>query len=193
MFFYVVQKLFRILDIIFSSVGLVLASPLLLTVYIALYCETRSPIFMQYRLGLNQKPFILYKFRTMKTDTPSIATHLVASSSVRPFGKILRRTKLDEIPQLFNVIKGDMSMVGPRPGLENHLDLTNARVKYGIFNVRPGITGRAQVLNIDMSTPELLAQTDAVMIENMSIYIYFKILILTLVGVKRCPRFGINV
>ena len=183
----------RILDLIFSCTGLVLAAPLLFLIYIAVYCENRSPIFLQYRLGRNQKQFILFKFRTMKTDTPSVSTHLVSSSSVMRFGKILRRSKLVELPQLINVVKGDMSLVGPRPGLENNPELTNARVKYGVFAVRPGITGRAQVLGIDMSTPELLAQADAVMNANMSIFYYFKLLMLTLVGVGTCRRFGISI
>jgi lipopolysaccharide/colanic/teichoic acid biosynthesis glycosyltransferase len=118
----------------------------------------------------------------MAPNTPSVATHLANSHSITRLGYFLRRTKLDELPQLLNVLRGDMSLVGPRPGLPNQSELTLVREELGVFSVRPGITGLAQVSGIDMSTPELLAQTDAEMISQMSVHNYFKYILLTLAG-----------
>ena len=144
--------------------------------------DTGSPVFRQQRVGRDKKPFTLVKFRTMKLDTASVASHLASASAITPFGHFLRRTKLDELPQLWNVIKGEMSLVGPRPGLFNQEELTAARDLEGVFAVRPGITGLAQVNKIDMSTPELLARTDAEMIRTMTIFNYFKYILLTVTG-----------
>ena len=118
----------------------------------------------------------------MKLDTASVATHLASASSITKFGNFLRRTKLDELPQLWNVLKGEMSLVGPRPGLFNQEELTAARDKHGVFRVRPGITGLAQISEIDMSTPELLAETDAKMIQGMTMSKYFYYIFRTLAG-----------
>lgn len=118
----------------------------------------------------------------MRKNTASIASHLADASAITPLGHFLRRNKLDEIPQLWNVLKGEMSLVGPRPGLPNQIELTAAREKLGVFQVRPGITGLAQINGIDMSTPELLAQTDARMIAEMSVRNYFKYIVLTVLG-----------
>jgi lipopolysaccharide/colanic/teichoic acid biosynthesis glycosyltransferase len=144
--------------------------------------DTGSPIFCQERVGINKKPFTLVKFRTMSVDAESVASHLASSASITKVGYFLRKTKLDELPQLWNVLKGEMSLVGPRPGLFNQLELTVARDKAGVFSVRPGITGLAQVSNIDMSTPELLAITDAQMINEMSFGNYFKYILKTVTG-----------
>lgn len=172
----------RFFDFVFSLFGLVFGAPVLLLLIILGLFDTGSPIFMQVRVGRNQKPFTLVKFRTMKVDTLSVATHLASSSSITSFGRLLRRTKLDELPQLWNVIRGDMSLVGPRPGLFSQEELTNARERYGVFSVRPGITGLSQVNEIDMSTPELLAETDAKMIAEMSLGKYFKYIFQTVAG-----------
>ena len=118
----------------------------------------------------------------MRLGTPSIATHKIENNTVTPMGRFLRRSKLDELPQLWNVLRGQMSLVGPRPGLPNQLDLIKAREKYGVYSVRPGITGLAQVNGIDMSTPELLAKTDAKMIAEMSVRNYLKYIFLTVIG-----------
>ena len=172
----------RLLDFLFAAIGLVFGSPiLLLLIFIGLF-DTGSPIFRQQRLGRDQKPFTLIKFRTMRVDTASVATHLANASAITTFGYFLRRTKLDELPQLWNVLKGEMSLVGPRPGLPNQLELTAAREAHGVFKVRPGITGLSQVNEIDMSTPEELAESDARMIANMSITNYFKYIIMTVLG-----------
>lgn len=172
----------RFLDVVFSLLGLMVGFPLLVLLFILGLFDTGSPLFRQERVGKNQKPFTLVKFRTMKVDTASVASHLASSSSITKFGHFLRRTKLDELPQLWNVLKGEMSLVGPRPGLFNQLELTEAREKQGVFKVRPGVTGLAQVSNIDMSTPELLATTDAQMIASLSIKNYFTYILQTVTG-----------
>jgi lipopolysaccharide/colanic/teichoic acid biosynthesis glycosyltransferase len=122
------------------------------------------------------------KFRTMKPETAHVASHLADASAVTPLGRFLRRTKLDELPQLWNVLKGEMSLVGPRPCLFNQQELIDAREQLGVFAARPGITGLAQVNEIDMSTPELLAQTDARMLSSLGIRNYFAYILMTVTG-----------
>jgi lipopolysaccharide/colanic/teichoic acid biosynthesis glycosyltransferase len=172
----------RFFDVFFSMLGLVCGFPVLLVIYVIGLFDTGAPLFRQERVGRNKKPFILVKFRTMRVGTASVASHLAATSSVTPLGAILRRTKLDELPQLWNVLKGDMSLVGPRPGLFNQEELTREREARGVFDVRPGITGLAQVSDIDMSTPALLAETDQRMIDSLSLGNYFKYIFMTLAG-----------
>ena len=172
----------RFFDFVFSLSGLVFGFPIFVMLTLIGLFDTGSPIFRQERVGRNQKPFTLVKFRTMKVDTASVASHLASSSSITPFGHFLRRTKLDELPQLWNVLKGEMSLVGPRPGLFNQEELTIARDQHKVFDVRPGITGLSQVNKIDMSTPELLAETDAKMISEMSLSNYFKYIFQTVAG-----------
>lgn len=172
----------RVFDFLFSLLGLVFGFPVLLVLAIIGLFDTGSPVFRQVRVGRHQKPFTLVKFRTMKMDTVSVATHLASSASITRFGHFLRKTKLDELPQLWNVLKGDMSLVGPRPGLFNQEELTEERAKRGVFDVRPGITGLAQVNEIDMSTPALLAETDRKMIQNLTLADYFKFIFMTVAG-----------
>jgi len=172
----------RLFDLVFAFFGLVIGFPVLLLLVIIGFFDTGSPLFFQERVGRNKKAFTLVKFRTMRKDTASVASHLASASSITKFGHFLRRTKLDELPQLWNVLKGEMSLVGPRPGLFNQEELTEAREKYNVFDVRPGITGLAQVNEIDMSTPELLAQTDAKMINSLNLTAYFRYIFLTVTG-----------
>lgn len=172
----------RILDFLFSLLGLICASPVLLVLVIIGLFDTGSPIFRQVRVGRDQKPFTLVKFRTMKRDTASVASHLANASAITPFGSFLRRSKLDELPQLWNVLKGEMSLVGPRPCLFNQEELIQERTLRHVFTVRPGITGLAQVNTIDMSTPVLLAQTDAKMIESLTLRDYFTYILQTITG-----------
>ena len=176
------MSIIRLLDIFLASVGLILLAPLLLFVIFFAFLDTGTPIFKQTRVGRNKKPFVLIKIRTMDAKTVSVATHLLTGNSVTKFGSLLRQTKLDELPQLWNVVKGDMSLVGPRPGLFNQEDLISARDKKNVFDVRPGITGLAQIKNIDMSTPILLAETDAVLIKELSVASYFKYIWLTIIA-----------
>lgn len=172
----------RLFDMVFSALGLVFGFPILLLLTVIGLFDTGSPIFRQERVGRFQKPFILVKLRTMRVDTASVATHLASGDAITPFGNFLRRTKLDELPQLWNVLKGDMSLVGPRPGLFNQQELTSARAQRGVFDVRPGITGLAQVSEIDMSTPELLAETDQRMIQSLTVVDYFRYIFMTVAG-----------
>lgn len=172
----------RLLDILFASVGLILGSPLLLLLTFLGWFDTRLPLFRQTRVGRNQQPFTLVKFRTMSVGTASVATHLASSSSITPFGSFLRRTKLDELPQLWNVLWGDMSLVGPRPCLPNQHELIAAREALNVFVARPGITGLAQVQGIDMSTPEKLAQVDAQMLQTLTLSDYFRYILQTVTG-----------
>ncbi len=174
--------LIRLLDILLAFTGLVLGFPLLVLLTIIGLFDTGSPIFCQVRVGRNKRPFTLVKFRTMKKDTAHVASHLASASAITPFGGFLRKTKLDELPQLWNVLWGDMSLVGPRPCLFNQEELIAEREQRGVLNVRPGITGLAQVNEIDMSTPVLLADTDAKMLQSLTVAAYFKYIFLTVAG-----------
>ncbi|MDR3323206.1 MAG: sugar transferase [Zoogloeaceae bacterium] len=172
----------RVLDVLFSALGLIAGLPLLVILLALGLFDTGSPLFRQVRVGRRQQPFTLVKFRTMKPDTASVATHLASASAITPLGRFLRRSKLDELPQLWNVLQGDMSLVGPRPCLFNQQELIVERAARGIFEARPGITGLAQVSGIDMSTPALLAQTDQEMLTNLTLPAYFRYLFMTLRG-----------
>jgi lipopolysaccharide/colanic/teichoic acid biosynthesis glycosyltransferase len=166
----------------FALFGLVVFFPILLIVIIIGFFDTGSPIFIQERVGRNQKPFKLIKFRTMNMATASVASHLASPSSITRLGSFLRKTKIDELPQLINVLKGEMSFVGPRPNLYNQSELIKARQSLDIYRVLPGITGLAQVSNIDMSEPQLLAMTDRKMLDNLTVRNYFKLILLTISG-----------
>ena len=170
----------RFFDFFFAFMGLLFLFPLLILVWIIGWFDNYSPLFWQKRVGRNQKTFFLIKFRTMKFNTASIATHLIDDSVITPFGHFLRRTKIDEIPQLWNVLFGDMSLVGYRPCLLNQKKLIKERDKRGIFNFKPGITGLAQINNITMEKPILLAKTDLEMIDQMSLSNYFYYILKTL-------------
>lgn len=172
----------RIFDIIFSLIGLIILSPIILLLIIIGFFDTGSPLFRQKRVGVNLKPFNLLKFRSMHVNTKSVATHLVQVSAITKWGSFLRKSKLDELPQLFNVLVGDMSFVGPRPNLFNQTELIEERSKRAVYSNRPGITGLAQIQKIDMSTPQLLAETDATMISQFNIFNYFKFIFLTVFG-----------
>lgn len=172
----------RLFDFFFSLVGLIVGFPVLVILFIIGLFDTGSPLFRQERVGRHGRPFTLVKFRTMRVDTASVASHLADSASITRFGHFLRRTKLDELPQLWNVLKGEMSLVGPRPCLFNQEELIEERRTRGVLDVRPGITGLAQVNEIDMSTPVLLAETDARMLSSLSVGEYFKYIFMTVAG-----------
>ncbi|EIV8497159.1 sugar transferase [Vibrio vulnificus] len=172
----------RLLDFLAAFFGLLFLWPILVVVTVIGLFDTGSPIFVQERVGRNRKPFKLVKFRTMSVDTQSVASHLASTSSITKLGAFLRKTKIDELPQLINVLKGEMSLVGPRPNLFNQEELIKEREVLGVYNVLPGITGLAQVQNIDMSTPQLLAKTDREMIDTLTIKNYFKYIIMTVTG-----------
>jgi O-antigen biosynthesis protein WbqP len=170
----------RCFDFLFSLIGLIFLFPLLILTFLIGLFDNGSPLFIQKRVGYNFKSFSLIKFRTMPVGMRSVGTHLIKDIKFSSFGYFLRRTKIDEIPQLLNVLIGDMSLVGPRPCLFNQRKLISERKKRGVFKVRPGITGLAQISAINMKTPTLLAKTDQKMIKNMSLYNYFYYILKTI-------------
>jgi O-antigen biosynthesis protein WbqP len=172
----------RLFDFLFSFFGILFLSPVMLVLYIIGLFDTGSPVFKQERVGKNKQPFTLYKFRTMNVKAQSVATHLADGSQITKFGSFLRKSKLDELPQLINVVLGDMSLVGPRPNLFNQTELIEERDSRGVYNVVPGITGLAQINEIDMSTPKELAIKDAEMIKSLNITDYFKYIFATVGG-----------
>ncbi|MDD4500029.1 MAG: sugar transferase [Candidatus Paceibacterota bacterium] len=172
----------RIIDFWASFFGLILLLPLILVLYIIGLFDTGSPIFRQRRVGKNKHPFTLYKFRTMNLNTRSVATHLANQSDVTKFGSFLRKTKLDELPQLLNVLIGDMSLVGPRPCLFSQEELISEREKRGVYNFKPGITGLAQINDVDMSTPVKLSEFDALMLKDLNLTNYLKYVLATVTG-----------
>ncbi len=176
------QPVIRLIDLTLSFFGLLLLWPVLLFVYVLGLFDTGSPIFIQERVGRSRKSFLLIKFRTMSPETESVATHMVTGSSVTKLGAVLRKTKLDELPQLINVLKGEMSLVGPRPCLFNQTELIAERDMRNVFDVIPGITGLAQVNEIDMSTPKLLAEWDRRMIDTFTISMYVQLILKTVTG-----------
>jgi len=163
----------RLFDFLFSLFGIIILLPLLFLIFIISLIYDIAPIFLQKRVGRNQKIFTLVKFRTMPKNTKFLATHLIDHSKITPYGYFLRRTKFDELPQLFNVLVGEMSLVGPRPCLLNQKKLIRERNKRGVFKVKPGLTGLSQISGISMKTPTLLAKLDSKMVKNLNLYFYF--------------------
>ena len=176
------KSFIRFYDFLIAAIILFFLSPLMIFTLMICFLESRNPIFVQVRVGKNKKAFKLIKFRTMKSDTPSLASHLVNKRSLTKFGGILRSLKIDELPQLINVLNGEMSLVGPRPCLFNQFELIKLRENYNVFSVKPGITGLSQIKGIDMSNPLKLAKTDFKMISTIKQIHYFKYLFLTFYG-----------
>jgi lipopolysaccharide/colanic/teichoic acid biosynthesis glycosyltransferase len=140
----------------------VLVAPVCLALIIAIRIESPgSPLFLQRRIGQNQRPFTMLKLRTMHAGTPDRASHEVSPARITALGALLRRLKLDELPQLWNVLVGDMGLVGPRPCLPCQAELVAERSLRGLFAIRPGVTGPAQLAGIDMSEPRRLADVEA--------------------------------
>jgi len=167
-------------------IGLFLILPFLVASSIFILIEDGFPLFFkQKRIGINKNIFTIYKIRTLKTNAPNVGTHDLEDSYKLKAGRIIRALKLDEFPQLFNVFKGDINLVGPRPGLESQIELEQARTEAGIFIVKPGITGLAQVLGYDMSEPVTLAAIDKIYIKNKSISLDLLILIGTFISFPR--------
>lgn len=177
----------RFFDIILSLVAIIVFSWLLIIIAIAIVVEDKGNIlFKQKRIGKNKKEFYIYKFRTMKVSTPKdVPTHLLDNpeSYITKIGGFLRKTSLDELPQLFNILKGDMSIVGPRPALWNQFDLIELRDKNGSNSVRPGLTGWAQVNGRDELPIDVKAGFDGEYIKKMSIVFDIKIILMTVVSV----------
>ncbi|WP_427023557.1 sugar transferase [Aureimonas ureilytica] len=159
----------RVFDILASLAGLLALGWLIGLLVILVRRDSEGPgLFAQTRVGREGRPFTCYKLRTMRQGTASVATHEMSISAVTPLGEKLRRWKLDELPQLWNVLRGDMSFVGPRPCLPVQREVIEERETRGVLALRPGITGLAQVRGIDMSRPVLLAETDAVYLASRS-------------------------
>tara|TARA_Y100000768_G_scaffold379361_1_gene354987 strand:- start:779 stop:1315 length:537 start_codon:yes stop_codon:yes gene_type:complete len=158
-------------------IGLIGISPLIILAGSIVVIEDGFPIFfIQERVGLDKNTFKIIKVRTLKKNTPSIGTHELKKSNMLKNGKWIRKIKLDEFPQLINVIKGDLNLVGPRPGLVSQETLFKERLLKNIFTVKPGITGLAQILGYDMSDPKKLAEIDEAYIINRSIVLDFLII-----------------
>jgi len=155
---------------IICLIGLILILPFMLIASLLIFFEDGFPVFFkQKRIGLNKKTFTIFKIRTLKRNAPQVGTHEIEDRHKLTVGSIVRALKLDEFPQLLNVIRGDLNLIGPRPGLESQLALEEARMVQGVFETKPGITGLAQVLGYDMSTPEMLAEVDKLYVNHKSI------------------------
>ncbi|KPB01240.1 hypothetical protein SU32_10080 [Ahrensia marina] len=175
----------RALDISFALSIIVVFWWLLLLVWFAVKMTSKGPgIFVQQRVGLHCKPFFLYKFRTMLDGTEQVGSHEIKSNSVTKIGRFLRKTKIDELPQVFNILQGNMSLIGPRPCLLSQYELVEVRSKCGVYEVLPGITGYSQVKNIDMSSVEHLAKEDEKYIKIRTLTLDFQILVSTVLGWK---------
>ena len=173
----------RIFDLFLSILLLPFALPLTLIALVLVKLDSPGPaIFQQQRVGLNEKTFILFKVRTMSSDMDDRPSHDATQSSITRVGKLLRSSKIDELPQLLNVMNGDMSFVGPRPCLPIQVELIEARRKLHVFDVVPGITGLAQVLGYDMSNPQRLAFIDCQYLDERSFIYDIILLAKTLTG-----------
>ena len=179
----------RFLDIILSAIGLILLSPLFLILIIAIKIDSRGPVcFKQKRIGIKKSHFNMLKFRTMRVDTPKdTPTHLLENPEqyITKVGKFLRKSSLDELPQIIHIFSGKMSIIGPRPALWNQFDLAAERDKYGANDVRPGLTGWAQVNGRDELPIPVKAKFDGEYIEKMSFLFDCKCFFLTIFKVLK--------
>lgn len=177
----------RLIDIILSLVGLILLSPIFLILIVAIKLDSKGPIiFKQKRVGIHKSHFNILKFRTMRIDAPKdTPTHLLEDPDqwITKVGKFLRKTSLDELPQIINILKGEMSIIGPRPALWNQYDLIEERDKYGANNIRPGLTGWAQINGRDELLVEAKAKLDGEYVEKISMLFDMKCLFGTIISV----------
>lgn len=173
----------RVFDIVSAAIGLVVLSPVLLLLIVLIRRSSPgSAVFAQRRIGREGREFTCFKLRTMHIGTENLPSHMLGNSALTPTGGFLRRWKLDEIPQLYNVLRGEMSLVGPRPCLPNQVELINARRELGVFAVLPGVTGLAQVRGIDMSNPRSLAVVDAEYVRKRSFAGDIRLILATVFG-----------
>ena len=178
----------RFTDILFGLILLSILSPLLLIISLVIKFDSKGPmLFSQRRIGRNNKEFLLYKFRTMRTDTPNVATHLLKDpqSFITPVGKFLRKSSLDELPQFLNIIKGDMTFIGPRPALYNQYDLIDLRTRCGVPTLRPGVSGWAQVNGRDSLELSEKVDLDHYYLEHQTLTLDIKILFSTVLKVLK--------
>lgn len=179
----------RILAVVISGVAIIILSPIFVIVALAIKSDSKGPIlFKQKRVGKNKAHFEIYKFRTMHTNTPSdMPTHLLKdpTAMITRVGGFLRKTSLDELPQLFNIIKGEMAIVGPRPALWNQYDLIEERDKYGANGIRPGLTGWAQINGRDELEIDVKAKLDGFYVEHMNFFMDVKCFFGTFISVAK--------
>ena len=176
----------RCFDLISSLIGIVLFSPILLLLALIIKVTSPGPIlFKQRRIGKDNQEFMIYKFRTMRIDTPNIATHLLKNPDqyITPIGKFMRKASLDELPQLFNILKGEMSVVGPRPALYNQYDLIEMRTKVNVHKIKPGLTGIAQVSGRDELELNKKVYFDELYLNKQSFLYDLKLIFLTVIKV----------
>jgi O-antigen biosynthesis protein WbqP len=184
-------RLIRTFDFVLACAGLLATSPFVLAAAVIVRLTSTGPaIFAQPRVGRHERIFVCYKLRTMKAGTRSAASHEVTAAAITGVGAILRRTKLDELPQLWNVLVGEMSLVGPRPCLPIQRDVIEARRNLQVFAVRPGITGLAQIRDIDMSDAIKLAEVDAQWATQSSVRTYLETILQTICGKGSGDRAG---
>ena len=172
----------RVFDILISLIMLIILSPLLLLIGLIIKVDSKGPVlFTQMRIGKNNKTFLLYKFRTMRTDAPNVATHLLRNPEyyITPVGAFLRKSSFDELPQFINILKGDMTFIGPRPALYNQFDLIDLRTRCGVHTLRPGVTGWAQVNGRDGLGISEKVDNDFYYLENQGLSLDLKILFYT--------------
>lgn len=183
------RKSKRVIDTIISFVGLVILSPVFLVLIIAIKADSKGPIlFRQKRVGIHKKHFFIYKFRTMRVDTPKdVPTHLLENPEqyITKVGRFLRKTSLDELPQIVNILKGDMAIVGPRPALWNQYDLIEERDKYGANDILPGLTGWAQINGRDELEIEEKARLDGEYVRKMGFFFDIKCMVKTFTSVLK--------
>ena len=182
-------KIKRLIDIVLSFIALIVLSPILLVVAIAIKVDSRGPaLFKQKRVGIHKSHFNILKFRTMRIDTPKdCPTHLLENPDqwITRVGRLLRKTSLDELPQIWNIFVGHMSIVGPRPALWNQYDLIAERDKYGANDIRPGLTGLAQINGRDELPIEVKAELDGMYVQNMGFIMDVKCFIATILKVLK--------
>ncbi|MCM3788903.1 sugar transferase [Domibacillus indicus] len=185
----------RIIDLALSLGALIIFSPLFLILCLLIKMDSKGPVFFkQKRAGENESYFMIYKFRTMRTDTPNVSTDKLGDPSIyiTKVGRFLRKTSLDELPQLLNIINGDMTIVGPRPALYNQYELIAARKKAGVHVLKPGLTGYAQVKGRDLISDEEKVAYDHHYLENFSFLFDIKIIWLTAISVVKSEGVRMN-
>jgi O-antigen biosynthesis protein WbqP len=171
----------RAFDLVAALTGLAILWPVVALLVLAVRRDSAGPgIFAQVRVGRHGKPFVCYKLRTMRVGAPNVPTHFASAAEITPLGGWLRRWKLDELPQLWNVLKGEMSIVGPRPCLPEQTELVEARRALGVLSLRPGVTGLAQVGGIDMSNPARLARCDRDYMDGQSMALDVRLIFRTI-------------
>ena len=180
------KKLIELARNLICVIGFILILPFLFVAALGLLLEDGLPLlFVQDRIGQNKKIFKIIKIRTLKTSTPQTGTHELKPMHRLKVGVIIRKIKLDEFPQLLNVIKGDINLIGPRPGLPNQELLLGFRSEREVFNIKPGITGLAQVMGYDMSNPKKLSEIDGLYVQNKSLKIDTLILLATFINLPK--------